>query len=131
MNPSLDRVTVRELLIRGIVGINPDERVKQQDIVISFTLWVDTRPAAASDDIADSVNYKTVTKAIIDHVEGSEPFLVERLAADLVKVCFNADARIQAVEMTVEKPGALRFARSVGVTIYRERAGSATRQIEE
>ena len=47
--------------------------------------------------------------------------LVERLAAELVKLCFETDNRVQAVELTVEKPGALRFARSVGLTIYRER----------
>jgi dihydroneopterin aldolase/D-erythro-7,8-dihydroneopterin triphosphate epimerase len=85
-------------------------------------MWADTRPAAASDEIADAVNYRTVSKAIIAHIEQSEPFLVERLAEDLVRLCFESDGRIEAVELTVEKPGALRFARSVGLTIYRKRA---------
>lgn len=118
---SLDRIFIRDLLVRGIVGINPDERVNRQDILVNVTLWADTRPAAASDEIADAVNYKTVSKAIIAHIEQGEPLLVERLAEALVRLCFESDSRIQAVEMTVEKPGALRFARSVGLMIYRER----------
>ena len=77
--------------------------------------------AAASDSVVDAVNYRTVTKALIAHIEDGAPQLVERLAADLVRLCFEQDARIQAVDLTVEKPGALRFPRSVGVTLYRER----------
>lgn len=117
----LDRILIRDLLVRGVVGINPEERRNRQDILVNVTLWADLGPAAASDDIADAVNYRTITKAIIAHIEDGAPQLVERLAADLVRLCFEQDARVQAVELTVEKPGALRFARSVGVTVYRER----------
>jgi dihydroneopterin aldolase/D-erythro-7,8-dihydroneopterin triphosphate epimerase len=121
MNQALDKVFIRDLLVRGIVGINPDERKNRQDVLVNVTMWVDTRPAAASDDIADAANYKTVSKALIQHIELAQPLLVERLAADLAQICFETDGRIQAVELTVEKPTALRFARSVGLTIYRER----------
>ncbi len=119
---SLDRVLIRDLMVRGIVGINAEERRNRQDIVVNATLYVDTRPAGASDDVADAVNYRTVAKAMIAHIETAQPFLVERLAADLVALCFAQDARVQAVELSVEKPGALRFARSVGVAIYRRRS---------
>ena len=118
---SLDRIHIRDLLVRGILGIKPDERKKRQDILLNATLWGDTRPAAKSENIEDAINYRTVTKAIIAHIEQSQPFLVERLVAELAKICFESDTRIQAVEITVEKPGALRFARSVGITIYRTR----------
>jgi len=121
MDSSLDRIIIRDLLVRGIVGINPDERVNRQDILVNVTMWADTRLAASSDAIDDAVNYKTISKAIIAHIEQSQPYLVERLAADLVQICFETDNRIQAVELTVEKPGALRFASSVGVTLYRQR----------
>ena len=121
MNSALDRVIIRDLLVQGIIGINPDERKSRQDILVNIAMWVDTRAAGDSDDIDDAVNYRTVTKAIIDHIENSEPYLVERLAADLVRLCFEADSRVQAVELTVEKPGAVRFTRSVGVSIYRKR----------
>jgi dihydroneopterin aldolase/D-erythro-7,8-dihydroneopterin triphosphate epimerase len=118
---SIDRIVIRDLLVRGIVGINPEERRERQDILVNVTMWADTRRAAASDDIADAVNYRTIAKAMIAHIESAQPCLVERLAADLVAICFAQDERVQAVEVSVEKPGALRFARSVGVVIYRER----------
>ena len=122
---SLDRIVIRDLLVRGIVGINAEERRNRQDILINLTMWADTRTAAASDDIADAVNYRTITKAMIAHIESSQSYLVERLAADLAAICFAQDGRVEAVEVSVEKPGALRFARSVGVVIYRQRGDPA------
>jgi dihydroneopterin aldolase/D-erythro-7,8-dihydroneopterin triphosphate epimerase len=58
---------------------------------------------------------------MIAHIEAGEPMLVERLVSELTQICFDMDRRVQEVEMTVEKPGALRHARSVGVTIRRSR----------
>ncbi len=114
---------IRDLLVRGIVGINPEERQHEQDILVNATLWADTRPAAASDAIEDAVNYRSVAKAMIAHIQGGRPCLVERLAAELAGVCLAADPRIAEVEIAVEKPGALRYARSVGVVIRRQRDG--------
>ncbi|MBW7885048.1 MAG: dihydroneopterin aldolase [Caldilineaceae bacterium] len=108
-------------MVRGIVGIKPEERANRQDILINATFWAETRTAGATDSIDDTVNYRSAAKAMIAHVEAGSPHLVERLAAELVRICFEADPRIHAVELTVEKPGAVRFARSVGVTIYRMR----------
>ena len=62
-----------------------------------------------------------MAKAIIDHIESGQPLLVERLVEEVAGVCFRTDARVEAVEVSVEKPGALRFARSVGVSIFRTR----------
>lgn len=117
----MDEIFIRDLRLRGIVGIKPDERTNRQDIVVNVTMWADTRSAAQSDDIADAVNYRTVAKAIIAHVEGGEPMLVERLVQEIAQICFESDARVAEVEVTVEKPGALRFADSVGITIHRVR----------
>jgi len=77
--------------------------------------------SAASDDIADAINYRTVTKRMISHIQDGQPMLVERLAAELVRICFESDGRIQEVELSVEKPGAVTHSRSVGVTIRRSR----------
>lgn len=118
----MDQIVIRDLLLRGIVGINPEERTKPQDILVNVTMWADTRAAAASDDIADAVNYRTISKEIITHIEGGDPMLVERLAAEIADLCLAADDRIQEVEIALEKPGALRFARSVGLVIRRARA---------
>ncbi len=117
----LDRIQIKDLSVTGIIGIKPDERVTPQEILVNATLWVDTAPAARSDDIVDAANYRTIAKAMIDHIRGGAPMLVERLAQELVDVCFATDPRVEAVELTVEKPGALRHARSVGITIRRFR----------
>ena len=116
-----DLIHIRDLVVRGIVGIKPEERENPQDILVNVTMHADTRPAAATDDIDDAVNYRTIAKALIARIETGRPMLVERLAAELAEICFATDQRIQEVELTVEKPGALRFARSVGVTIVRTR----------
>ncbi len=116
-----DRVFIKDLLVRGIVGINPDERTKPQDVLVNVTMWTDTRAAGSSDDITDAVNYRTVAKRIISHVENGDPMLVERLVAELADIVLTSDDRIEEVEIRVEKPGALRFADSVGVTIRRGR----------
>ncbi len=119
----MDRIVIKDLLVPGIVGINPDEREHEQEILVNATLWVDTRPAAASDRIEDAVNYRSVAKAMIAHLREGRPRLVERLAEELAGICLAADERIAEVEVSVEKPGALRHARSVGVVIRRLRRG--------
>jgi 2-amino-4-hydroxy-6-hydroxymethyldihydropteridine diphosphokinase len=115
-----DHIHVRDLLLRGVVGINPEEREKRQDILINLILHADTQPAGLTDRIEDAVNYKTITKRVIRMVENSQFFLVERLVDEVALICL-ADSRVEAVRATVEKPGALRFSRSVGVEIYRTR----------
>ncbi len=119
--PNLDKIEIKDLLVRGILGINPEERKNRQDILVNVTMWVDTRQAGISDAIEDAVNYKTITKAILAHVEGGAPMLVERLVAEIARIAVAGDERVQAVQVSVEKPTALRFARSVGITIYRSR----------
>lgn len=121
MVPVMDRIVIKDLLVRGIVGIKPDEREHEQDVLVNVTMWADTAPAAASDDIADAVNYRTVAKAMIAHITEGSPFLVERLAAELVEICFRTDERVVEAEVSLEKPGALRHARSVGVVVRRTR----------
>lgn len=117
----MDRIHIKDLSVSGILGIKPDERVNEQEILVNATLWADTRAAARSDDIDDAVNYRTITKAMIAHIREGKPMLVERLVAELVQICFDTDPRVAEVELSVEKPGALRHARSVGITIRRRR----------
>lgn len=118
----LDQIHIRDLTCRCIVGINPDERTNLQDVVINVTLYVDLREACTTDRIDDTVDYKSVKTAVLAMVEKSSCYLVERLAEQIAEECF-VDTRVEAVRVTLDKPGALRFARSVAVEIYRERAG--------
>jgi len=113
-----DLIHVKDLLLRTIIGINDDERRNKQDVLINITLYAD-HSAAVSDDIKDTVNYRTITKETIKLVENSQFFLVEKLALEIIKICL-ADLRVTRAVVTVEKPGAIRFARSVGVTVDRK-----------
>lgn len=117
----LDRIHIVNLEVPGILGIKPDERVNEQTLRVNVTMWADTRPAAASDDIDDAVNYRTITKAIIAHIRDGKPMLVERLVQETADICFATDHRIEHVRVRLEKPGALRHAESVGITIDRSR----------
>jgi len=119
----LDMIHIRDLRARCIVGINPDERVNKQDVVVNITLYADLRKAGQSDDIADTVDYKTVKQKVLALIEGSSFLLVERLAETIADACL-AQAGVRRARVLVEKPAALRFARTVGVEIVRE--GSQT-----
>jgi FolB domain-containing protein len=116
-----DLIEIKDLLMRGIVGVNEDERRKRQDILVNLVMATDIRPAAAADDIEQACNYRTVSKAIIRKVEDSSYFTVEKLATEIARLVLQDDM-VKEVKVTVEKPGALRFARSVGVTIVRRPA---------
>lgn len=116
----MDRVLIKDLVVSGIIGINPDERINKQDICVNVVMSVDTSLAAASDDISDAVNYRTISKRIIALIENGKPLLVERLVQEIADLCLE-DVRVNEVEVTVEKPGALRHARSVGISIVRSR----------
>jgi len=116
-----DQIEIKDLLLRGILGINDWEREKPQDILLNLTLYADLRAAGVSDVIEDTVNYRTITKQVIEHVEGSARQTVEALAADVARICLS-DPRVARVRVRIEKPGALRFARSVGVEIERSAA---------
>lgn len=114
----MDKIIIKDLLVRSIIGINPEERVKKQDILINIVIFADTRQAAQSDDINDAVNYKAITKRVIEHVEISSDLLVEKLVNDIARLVL-IEFNVESVTVRVEKPGALRFARSVGIEIER------------
>lgn len=116
----MDKVIIKNLLVRGIIGVNDWERKRPQDILINITLFTDTRRAAETDDINDCANYSTISKKVQAHAESVERLTVEALANDLAKICLE-EKDIQKVIVRVEKPGAVRFAESVGVEIERSR----------
>ena len=82
-----DEIRIKGLFLRTIIGINDDEREHKQDVRISLSLSVDTRPAGRSDKIEDAVNYRTIAKDVIDLVENSKFFLVERMAEQIAREC--------------------------------------------
>ncbi len=118
MTEHLDKIHIRDLLVRCIVGIFPHEREVPQDVYINVTMHADYRRACTSDDIADTVNYKSVKKSILSLLEDSKFYLIEKMADEVARICLK-EPRIERVDITIDKPGALRFARSVAVEITR------------
>lgn len=117
-----DIIRVHDLLLRPVLGITEHERRDRQDVLVGLELYVDSRPAGRSDELADAaVNYRTLVKAIIAMVEQSHFRMVEKLAEEIAALCL-AEPKVERVRVSVDKPGALRFSRSVGITIERDRA---------
>ncbi|HQL94360.1 MAG TPA: dihydroneopterin aldolase, partial [Candidatus Hydrogenedentes bacterium] len=99
----LDKIHIRDLQVRCIVGIFPEERVARQDVIFNITLHADYRAACASDDIRDTVDYKQVKKRVVAMAEESEFFLVERLAEEVARLCLE-DPRVERADVSVDKP---------------------------
>ncbi len=120
MDNPLDRIHIRDLRFRCIIGIEETERREKQDVVVNLTLFADLKKAGHTDRIEDTVDYKTIKKQILAMGEASTYFLIEGLAESIAGICL-LDSRIEKVRILVEKPAALRFARTVGVEIERDR----------
>jgi dihydroneopterin aldolase len=100
-----DTIALHGLRVRGRHGVLPEERRDGQVFVLDATLTVDTRPAAASDHLEDTVDYATLAHRLAAVVAGEPTDLIETLAARLAETCL-ATARVEAVEITVHKPEA-------------------------
>ena len=116
----MDRICIRDLRVRCILGINQDERHEKQDVVINLTIHTDLRPAGKSDRLEDTVDYRALKKRILAMVEESQYRLVEALAEAIASLCLDFPG-VARVDVRVDKPHALRFAESVAVEITRER----------
>jgi len=116
----MDRIFIRDLALRCIIGIFPEERREKQDIVINIEMHTDLRRAGRSDNLADTVDYKAIKKAVLKLVEESDFLLIEALAENVARIALS-DEKVQQVVVTIDKPGALRFARSSAVEITRKR----------
>lgn len=116
----MDRIYIRDLGLRCVIGVYEEERTERQDVVINLVLAGDFSAAGRSDDIADAVDYKVMKKKVIKLVEGSQFRLIETMAERIAATCLE-NPKVQQVTVTVDKPGALRFARSVAFEITRSR----------
>ncbi|HEX4816284.1 MAG TPA: dihydroneopterin aldolase [Nonomuraea sp.] len=118
-----DRIALRGLRARGRHGVLAAERELGQEFVVDATLFLDTGPAAADDELAETVDYGELAEALVKVVEGEPVRLIETLAQRLADVCLGSDL-VRKVEVSVHKPAApipLPFD-DVVVTIERSRA---------
>jgi 7,8-dihydroneopterin aldolase/epimerase/oxygenase len=126
-SPSSDRLFLRGLNIECIIGFIEWERRIKQTVVLDLELPIDCRSAQATDDVADTLDYKRLAKRVIAFVEASQFKLVETLA-HRTAVLVLEEFGVQWVRLTLNKPGAIRGSRDVGVAIERSRSDLAARE---
>jgi dihydroneopterin aldolase/D-erythro-7,8-dihydroneopterin triphosphate epimerase len=115
-----DRIHIRDLLLRPVIGVYPEERDIRQDILLNITLYSDQKPAAETDDFNLTVDYHAVHDSIVELVESSSFRLIESLAAAVADLILNVEG-VRACRVVVDKPAVLRFSKSIAVEIFRER----------
>lgn len=108
-------IRIKNLRSRTIVGINDWERKKFQDVILNIEIELDGTQVMESDDIEDTIDYKDLKKRILEEVEKSRFYLLDKLAGHVLKIIMENDRILQAT-VEVDKPHALRFADSVSVT---------------
>ena len=116
-----DRIFLRGLTAECVIGFIDWERRVKQTVVVDLELPVDCRHAAVSDDVRNTVDYKKVAKRVLAFIEASEFKLVESLAQRLAMLILEEFA-IEWIRLSINKPGAIRNSRDVGVAIERSRA---------
>ena len=114
----MDKVFIKNLEVEAIIGVYDWEREVRQLISINLEMNFNTKKAGKSDRIEDALNYKKISKYIIELTESSKSKLIESLAQKIAKAVLSKFP-VSSVIVTVEKPGALRGSKSVGVTIKR------------
>ena len=116
LEPGLARIRVKDLRLRTFIGIKEEEINNKQDVLINLTILYPAVDAVRDNDIEHALNYRTITKAIIAHVEGNRFALLERLTQEILDLVMTHEA-VRYAEVEVDKPHALRFAESVSITL--------------
>ena len=119
-----DRLLILDLSLRTVIGVHPHERKGPQELLLGLEIECDLGPASRSDALEDTLDYDALCGEITALAEKSRFQLIERMAGAVADLVLRFEGRVQAVTVTVDKPGALDAARSAAVRIRRERGGS-------
>ncbi|MGQ7846851.1 dihydroneopterin aldolase [Granulosicoccus sp. 3-233] len=114
----MDRIFIRNLQIDTVIGIYDWERIRRQRVVIDLEMSADVVRAANAEDVASTLNYKTLSDELVNHIENSEFQLIETLAESVTRI-IREDFGVQWVKLTLHKPDALSGNTDVGVIIER------------
>jgi len=117
----MDKVLIEGLRVNAVIGVFDWERQIEQPILIDIVMLVDTRAAAASDDLNDAVNYALASEQITELTQSLQPQLLETLADRLAEMLLNNYSTVESVQVRVKKPLAVKSAQAVGIEIIRER----------
>ena len=114
--PSSAIINIRNLRLRTLIGFNPEERVKKQDVVLNIEIKYSIDNEVLEDNVGGALNYKVITKRVIKHVEQGQFLLLEKLVSDVLAIG-SEHPGVRSAKVTVDKPHALRFADSVSLTL--------------
>ncbi len=120
LEPGMARIRIKDLRLRTYIGINDDEIKNKQDVLINITVLYPAADAVNENDIEHALNYRTITKAVIRHVEENRYALLERLTQEVLAVVMEFP-QVRYAEVEIDKPHALRFAESVSITLSEHR----------
>jgi D-erythro-7,8-dihydroneopterin triphosphate epimerase len=120
LTPGMARIRVKDLRLRTFIGIKEEEILNRQDVLINLTILYPAAQAVELNQIDQALNYRTITKAVIRHVEDNRFALLERLTQELLDLVMS-HSEVHYAEVEVDKPHALRFAESVSITLSADR----------
>ncbi|MBF6623381.1 MAG: dihydroneopterin triphosphate 2'-epimerase [Pseudomonas stutzeri] len=120
LEPSMARIRVKDLRLRTFIGIKEEEILNKQDVLINLTMLYPAANAVRDNDIEHALNYRTITKSVIQHVEDNRFALLERLTQEILDLIM-LHQEVRYAEVEVDKPHALRFAESVSITLAAQR----------
>lgn len=120
LEPGMARIRVKDLKLRTYIGIKEEEILNRQDVIINLTVLYPATDAVQVNDIEHALNYRTLTKAIIRHVEEHRFALLERMTQEILDLVMSHPA-VRYAEVEVDKPHALRFSESVSITLASHR----------
>src|SRR5882724_4501122 len=115
----LDTLFINDLIIPCIIGVFESERTEKQLITITIALSIDTRKAGKTDNLNDTVSYHDLSLAVAELVSNSSYYLLEKLAQEVADVCLK-DKRVKQVKVYIEKPKAVKLAKSSAIEIIRK-----------
>lgn len=116
----MDIIYLKNLKVKTRIGIFDWEKQVDQIINVNIELGVDTKKASETDDIKYALNYKNISKKVINYIENNRFNLIEKLAEKLAEMILS-ETNVLSVELTISKPGAIRGSEDVGITITRKK----------
>ena len=114
------KINIRDLRLRTFIGINDDEKKNQQDVVINIQIHYHAQKAVTFNVIEEALNYRTITKKVITHVEQNRFLLLERMTDEVLSLVME-HPQVMWADVTIDKPHALRFSDSVSISLSARR----------
>lgn len=118
------KIHIQDLRLRTFIGINEDEKKNRQDVVINIRIHYHAAKAVSFNEIDEALNYRTITKRVIRHVEENRFLLLERMTDEVLSLVME-HPEVMWADVQIDKPHALRFSDSVSIALSARREGYA------